>query len=45
MDQAYDRYQHLFLGLALWQLQFNYLKMIWKIFYLKNLVLERSTLQ
>ncbi|MCJ1462378.1 hypothetical protein MMC07_000978 [Pseudocyphellaria aurata] len=31
--QPYDRYQHIFPGLALWRLRFNYLKMIWEIFY------------
>ena len=28
MDMPYDRYQHIFPGLALWHLRFNYLKMI-----------------
>ena len=33
MDRLYDRYQHIFPGLALWHLRFNYLKMVWKVFY------------
>lgn len=45
MDRAYDRYQHLFPGLALWHLRFNYLKMVWEVFYPGGLALERSTLQ
>lgn len=28
MDRVYDCYQHIFPGLALWHLQFNYLKMV-----------------
>ena len=28
MNRAYDRYQHIFPGLALWHLRFNYLKMV-----------------
>lgn len=30
----FDRYQPIFLDSSFWHLQFNYLKMIWKIFYL-----------
>lgn len=45
MDRAYDQYQHIFPGLALWNLRFNYLKMIWKLFYPENSATERSTLQ
>ncbi|MCJ1471183.1 hypothetical protein MMC07_009831, partial [Pseudocyphellaria aurata] len=41
----YDCYQHIFPGLALWHLRFNYLKMVWEIFYLGGLANERSTLQ
>lgn len=44
-NRAYDRYQHLFPGLALWHLQFNYLKMIWELFYPGGSFTERSTLQ
>ena len=28
MNRVYDRYQHIFPGLALWHLHFNYLKMV-----------------
>ena len=45
MDRAYDRYQHIFPGLALWHLRFNYLKMIWELFYPGGSPSERSTLQ
>lgn len=45
MDRAYNRYQHLFPGLALWHLQFNYLKMIWEVFYPGGSTSKRSTLQ
>lgn len=43
--QAYDRYEHFFPGLALWHLRFNYLKMVWEIFYPGGSASERSTLQ
>ena len=42
---VYDRYEHLFPGLALWYLRFNYLKMVWEIFYPGSTALEWSTLQ
>lgn len=45
IDRAYDRYQHIFPGLALWHLRFNYLKMIWEVFYPGGSASERSTLQ
>ena len=45
MDRPYDWYQHIFPGLALWHLQFNYLKMIWEVFYPGGSSTERSTLQ
>lgn len=45
MNRPYNRYQHIFPGLALWHLRFNYLKMIWKVFYLGGSSTERSTLQ
>lgn len=45
MDRAYDRYQHIFPGLALWHLRFNYLKMVWELFYPGGSATERSTLQ
>lgn len=45
MNQLYDRYEHLFSGLALWHLWLNYLKMIWELFYLGESSTERSTLQ
>lgn len=45
MDRPYDRYQHIFPGLALWHLRFNYLKMVWEIFYPSGSTLKRSTLQ
>ena len=43
--RLYHRYQHIFPGLALWHLQFNYLKMIWELFYPGGSATERSTLQ
>ena len=45
MDRAYDRYQHIFPGLALWHLRFNYLMMVWEVFYPGGSASERSTLQ
>lgn len=45
MDRDFERYEHLFPGLALWHARFNYLKMIWEIFYLGGSASERSTLQ
>ena len=33
IDRPYNRYEHLFSGLALCHLRFNYLKMIWDLFY------------
>lgn len=45
MDWAYDWYQHIFLGLALWHLRFNYLKMVWELFYPRGSPSERSMLQ
>lgn len=45
MDWAYDRYQHIFPSLALWHLRFNYLKMVWELFYSGGSPNERSTLQ
>ena len=45
MHHAYDRYQHIFPGLALWHLRFNYLKMVWELFYPGGSATERSTLQ
>lgn len=45
MNRAYDRYQHIFPGLALWHLRFNYLKMVWELFYPGGSATERSTLQ
>lgn len=45
MDRPYDRYQHIFPGLALWHLRFNYLKMVWEVFYPGGSASERSTLQ
>lgn len=44
IDQAYDRYQHIFLGLALWYLQFNYLKMVKGVFYFEGSAFEQLTL-
>ena len=43
--QAYNRYQHIFPGLALWHLRFNYLKMVWELFYPGGSATECSTLQ
>lgn len=45
IDRSYDRYQHLFPGLALWHLRFNYLKMVRELFYPGGSATERSTLQ
>lgn len=45
MDHPYDQYQHIFPGLALWHLRFNYLKMVWEVFYPGGSTSERSTLQ
>lgn len=45
MNRPYDQYQHLFPGLVLWHLRFNYLKMIWELFYPGGSATERSTLQ
>ena len=45
MHLPYDRYQHIFPGLALWHLKFNYLKMVWELFYPGGSATERSTLQ
>lgn len=45
MDRPYDRYQQIFPGLALWHLRFNYLKMVWELFYPGKAPSERSTLQ
>lgn len=45
MDHRYESYQHLFPGLALWHLCFNYLKMVWEVFYPGGSASERSTLQ
>ena len=45
MHQAYNEYQYIFPGLALWHLRFNYLKMVWELFYPGGSATERSTLQ
>lgn len=45
MNRPYDEYQHLFPGLALWHLRFNYLKMVWELCYPGGSATERSTLQ
>lgn len=45
MKRPFDRYQHIMPGLALWHLRFNYLKMVWEIFYPGGSATERSTLQ
>lgn len=45
INRPYNRYQHIFPGLLLWHLRFNYLKMVWKVFYPGRLTIERSTLQ
>ncbi|MCJ1464122.1 hypothetical protein MMC07_002735, partial [Pseudocyphellaria aurata] len=41
----YHQYRHIFPGLALWHLRFNYLKMIWELFYPEGSATERFTLQ
>lgn len=43
--RAFDLYRHIFPGLALWNLRFNYLKMVWELFYPGGSATERSTLQ
>ena len=45
MDYPYNRYKYLFSGLAPWHLRFNYLKMIWELFYPGRSSIEHSTLQ
>lgn len=45
MNRPYNRYKYLFSGFVLWNLQFNYLKMIWELFYLSGSSTEHSTLQ
>lgn len=45
MNRPYERYQHIMPGLALWHLRFNYLKMVWELFYPGGSTSERSTLQ
>ncbi len=45
MDRPYDGYQHIFSGLTLWHLRFNYLKIVWEVFYPGGSTSERSTLQ
>lgn len=45
MKRSFDQYQHTMAGLTLWHLRFNYLKMIWEVFYLGGIATERSTLQ
>lgn len=45
MNWAFDQYYHIFPGLALWHLIFNYLKIIWELFYLGGSPTKRSTLQ
>lgn len=45
IDCSYDQYQHIFTGLTLWRLRFDYLKIIREIFYLGKSATERFTLQ
>ena len=45
INWPHDWYKHLFSGLALWHLWFNYLKMIWELFYLGESSTEYFTLQ
>lgn len=44
-NRPFETYKHLMPGLALWHLRFNYLKMIWELFYPGGSSTERSTLQ
>ena len=44
MNKLYNWYQHMFSGLSLKHLKFNYLKMICKVFYLGRLAIEHSIL-
>lgn len=45
MNQAYNQYQHIFPSLALWYLRFNYLEIMWELFYPRDLATERSTFE
>lgn len=45
MDWDYNCYQYIFSGLALWHLRFNFLKMIWELFYPRSFATKRSTFQ
>ena len=45
MARHYDCYQHKIPELALWYLRFNYLKMVWELFYPGSSATERFTLQ
>lgn len=45
MNRAYDRYQYIFFGLALWHLRLNYLKMIQELFYPGGSANKRFSLQ
>lgn len=44
-NRSFETYKHLMPGLALWHLRFNYLKMIWELFYPGGSSTERSILQ
>ena len=44
-NRGYNRYQHIFPGLAFWHLRFNYLKKIRKLFYLGGSATKQLTLQ
>lgn len=43
--RLYDQYQYIVSGLALWHLQFNYLKMVLELFYLGRSSIEWLMLQ
>lgn len=45
VDHLYNQYQYIFPGLALWHLRFNYLKMVWELFYAGRAATVQSTLQ
>ncbi|MCJ1346491.1 hypothetical protein MMC31_004708, partial [Peltigera leucophlebia] len=45
MNRPYKIYRHIMPGLALWHLRYNYLKMVWELFYPGGSPTERSTLQ
>lgn len=45
MKRPFNRYQHIMPSFAFWHLRFNYLNIVWKIFYSGKSTIKRSTLQ